>query len=637
TAAPGARTLFGGGMAGWRSPACRRLLTVPEGPDQGSAEGSVVAHQSLYRRYRPQRFAEVRGQDHVTRALRNSVRDGRTTHAYLFSGPRGTGKTSTARILAMALNCAAPSDGEPDGTCPSCVAIRQGSSVDVHELDAASNRKLDEMRDLLARVALGTPGRWKVYIVDEVHQLTPDAASALLKTLEEPPAHVVFVLATTDPQRVLPTIRSRTQHFEFRLLPADVLASLLSDVNAAADLGVPPEAIDLVVRRGHGSARDALSVLDQVVAAGSADDESGLASGVVDGLADRDAGRVLLAVAEAISAGRDPRRLAADILEHLRNGFLATQARGLVLLADDAAAEVEAQARRLGPARLVRAMELVGQASADMRDAVDPRITLEMALVRSAVPGLSTDPADLLTRIEHLERTLGKGAPVEVPSSAPPARGAASVEAVPDPGRDRHPPSRPAPVRPRAAPSGPEAPLRSGVPPPPPPPGAPSAGAVPVEPPPVQVAPLPPAPGAPATAPGGLPTREELTKAWGDRIVTSLRPGVKVYLLPGRFVAVDDQAATFALPDKGLLARAEPVRAEAEQALAAHFGRPIPLRLMLDPGAGLRGSPGSVREPGSEDDPSTYRLEEMEEARPAVVSPEKRLMEAFPGAEEVDL
>src|SRR5438046_974459 len=212
-------------------------------------------YQSLYRRYRPQRFDEVRGQDHVTRALRNAVRDHKVAHAYLFSGPRGTGKTSTARILAKALNCTNQgSDGEPCGECESCVQVQRGASLDVVELDAASNRKLDEMRDLLSRVALGTPGRWKVYIIDEVHQLTSDASSALLKTLEEPPGHVVFVLATTDPQKVLPTIRSRTQHFAFRLLPTDVLTGLVRDINEAAGLDVAPEAVDLVVRRGGGSA-----------------------------------------------------------------------------------------------------------------------------------------------------------------------------------------------------------------------------------------------------------------------------------------------------------------------------------------------------------------------------------------------
>src|ERR1700739_2724934 len=196
----------------------------------------VPAYQALYRRFRPQRFAEVLGQEHVTRPLKAAVRDGKVAHAYLFSGPRGTGKTSTARILAMALNCEHPVDGEPDGTCDSCVAVRQGASLDVQELDSATNRGIEEMRDLLGRVALGTPGRWKVYIIDEVHQMTSPAASALLKTLEEPPGHVIFVLATTDPQKVLETIRSRTQHFEFRLLASDVLTSLLTDVAEKASL-----------------------------------------------------------------------------------------------------------------------------------------------------------------------------------------------------------------------------------------------------------------------------------------------------------------------------------------------------------------------------------------------------------------
>ena len=243
---------------------------------------------SLYRRFRPGRFDEIRGQDHVVRALRSAVRDDRVSHAYLFSGPRGTGKTSSARILAKALNCEAPVDGEPCGVCTSCVEITQGSSLNVHELDAASNNGVDAMRDLVAHASLGTPGRWKVYIVDEVHMLSTAAANALLKTLEEPPSHVVFVLATTDPQKVPPTIRSRTQHLEFRLLGAETLHSLVESVNEEAALGLDADALEAAVRRGRGSARDALSALDQVAAAGSADAARPELARVLEALADGD-------------------------------------------------------------------------------------------------------------------------------------------------------------------------------------------------------------------------------------------------------------------------------------------------------------------------------------------------------------
>src|SRR5947207_2816774 len=304
-------------------------------------------YQSLYRRYRPQRFSEVRGQDHVTRALGNAVREGRVAHAYLFSGPRGTGKTSTARILAKALNCAAPRDGEPCGTCDSCVQIAAGASLDVHELDAASNNGVEAMRELVARTALGTPGRWKVYIVDEVHMLSAAASNALLKTLEEPPAHVVFVLATTDPHKVLPTIRSRTQHFEFRLLPADALAEHLRWVVSDAGLEVAPDAIDLVARRGNGSVRDALSALDQVAAAGGIDEQGVPVDEIIEGLCERNAGRALVAVAERLNAGQDPRQLTRDIVEHLRNTFLATMAPNLAGLPDDEMERLADQARRL--------------------------------------------------------------------------------------------------------------------------------------------------------------------------------------------------------------------------------------------------------------------------------------------------
>ncbi len=607
-------------------------VTEPEGTEQ--------PYQSLYRRFRPQRFADVRGQGHVTRALRNAVREGRVAHAYLFSGPRGTGKTSTARILAMALNCEDAVDGEPDGTCSSCLAIRQGSSLDVQELDAASNRGIDEMRDLLSRVALGIPGRWKVYIVDEVHQLTPVAASALLKTLEEPPSHVVFVLATTDPQKVLQTIRSRTQHYEFHLLGTDVLAGLLRDVNDAASLGVAPEAIDLVVRRGHGSARDALSVLDQVAALGEVDDETDAVTDLVDALAEHDPGRVLVAVAEAVHAGRDPRRLATDLIEHLRNGFLAQQAPSLVMLADDAATEAERQARQLGRAGVVRALEVLGRTAVDLRDAVDPRVTLEAALVQLASPEADTSLQGLLRRIERLEeRPAGRGdAPTLLPTAPP-------VSAPPT----QPPPTQP-PPGPRPAVPPPRASLREPPPPPPrrsgPPPGAkPALGGLrrhaepaPQAPPPAEPAP-PEAPAAapPSPAPAAGPSRDELTKLWADRVLPQLPGRIKAYWSAGRFVAAGAGRATFALPDRGLLTRAEEMRGEVEAALVSATGAPVGLELITEDQALPAAPQSSVPLPDGpdEDDAALYDLESLEDAGPAVVSPHQRLLDAFPGAEEV--
>ncbi|HWF21284.1 MAG TPA: DNA polymerase III subunit gamma/tau, partial [Acidimicrobiales bacterium] len=303
-------------------------------PAASGAAGDDAPYQSLYRRYRPARFEEVRGQDHVVLALRNAVRDDRVAHAYLFSGPRGTGKTSTARILAKALNCTNLTDGEPCGVCSSCVEIAKGTSLDVHELDAASNNGVEAMRDLVSRAALGTPGRQKVYIVDEVHMLSTAASNALLKTLEEPPAHVVFVLATTDPQKVLPTIRSRTQHFEFRLLDAETLGDLLTQVRKDAQLDVSDEGLDVALRRGKGSARDALSVLDQVAASDSMEDDLPELSEIAEALAERDTSRALVAVAHLTSGGWSPQQLAGDLVEHLRQAFLTMVAPELVSVGD---------------------------------------------------------------------------------------------------------------------------------------------------------------------------------------------------------------------------------------------------------------------------------------------------------------
>lgn len=639
----------------------RDCLTVAPGSKPGLIEVVVwvamaderdVPYQALYRRFRPQRFSDVVGQDHVTRPLKAAVRDGKVAHAYLFSGPRGTGKTSTARILAMALNCENPTEGEPDGRCQSCVAIRQGSSLDVQELDSATNRGIDEMRDLLSRVALGTPGRWKVYIIDEVHQMTSAASSALLKTLEEPPEHVIFVLATTDPQKVLETIRSRTQHFEFRLLGTDALTSLLSDVAGRAEIDLPADTMDVVVRRGHGSARDALSALDQVAAAGEAHDEVAAVLDIVDALVERAAGKALQAVAAAAMQGLDPRRLGTELIEYLRNGFLATRAPSLVLLMADSAAEAEARARALGPANLVRAMEVIGQALIDMREAADPRTTLEVALVRLAAPEVDNSPAALLARIERLESAAGSktssdprparapaassapaevGAPPPMPGTRAPAPGSRSAlgahrqapprkEATPAAGEETPPvreeASRGREETPRGRGETPRGRTEASS-------GGEGAGPGPVE---------NPAPPNRSESSGGLPTRDELTMAWGDKVLSSLRPAVKVYMASGRFVSSEEGMALYAVPDRGLLSRAEPNLGEIEAALAAHFGRPVPLKLVLDDGS-WKAAASTEEAP---EDVEVYDLDDLQEApASAAVTPEQRLLEAFPGAEEV--
>ena len=374
----------------------------------------MASYQSLYRRYRPQRFDEVLGQDHVTRALRNAVRDGRVGHAYLFSGPRGTGKTSTARILAKVLNCAAPVDGEPCGKCENCVAVADGRVVDwLLEQDAASKSKVDDMRDLLERVPLGTSGNRKVIILDEVHMLSQGAENALLKTLEEPPAHVVFVLATTDPQKVRPTIRSRTQHFEFRLLPPDVLGDHVRHVIADADLGLDDaavdDAVDHVIRSGGGSARDTLSALDQVAALGEVLDEAEPVDAVVDALAAADAGRVLVAVADALASGRDPRTLGEGVIAALRDAFLSVMGAGDKHLAPAARDRAAAVGEALGPAGLTRALDVLGEALTELSRKPDPRVVVEVALVRLTEPSADRTLDAVLTRLDRLERAVAAG------------------------------------------------------------------------------------------------------------------------------------------------------------------------------------------------------------------------------------
>ncbi len=371
------------------------------------------AHLALYRRYRPARFGDLVGQGHVALALRRAVAEGRTAHAYLFSGPRGTGKTSAARILAMALNCEGPEDGEPCGTCLSCQAIRAGSSMDVEEHDGASKRGLDDMRALLAGVPLATPGQRKVYILDEVHQLTPSAAAALLKTLEEPPGHVCFVLATTEPLAVLETIRSRCQHFTFHLLADAELEALVAAVAADAGLNLPTDALAVAAREGAGSPRDALSALERIWLGGGAAVASP-APALAEALASRDSGGMLTVLAEAIAQGWQPQQIVVDLLGHLRQGVLALQAPAL---AGRDAGRAQVSARQMGMARLVRTMELLGRVSR-LRLMADPRTSLEVTLLACAAvpsPYEQASVASLAERLSDLEAVVAALGAVQIP------------------------------------------------------------------------------------------------------------------------------------------------------------------------------------------------------------------------------
>ena len=402
-----------------------------------------MAVQSLYRRYRPQRFSELKGQEHVVRALKNAVANSREGHAYLFSGPRGTGKTTTARILAKVLNCENPLDGEPCCECGSCLAVQEGNSFDVIELDAASNNGVEDIREIIAAASLGSPGRHKVYILDEVHMLSKGASAALLKTLEEPPSHVVFVLATTDPEKVAETIRSRTQHLQFHLLPVDELEAHVRWVASDAGIDISDESIHAVLRQGGGSARDTLSALELAAATGGMVDEVTPVDEFVDALIEYDAGRLLAAVAHTVNFGRDPRTIVNDLVRHMRDAFLTQMAPELVQLPEDRATEVAAQAGRLGTPRIVKVIETLGLAINDMRNAPDSRVVLEVALVRLVHRELQMGIESLLARVERLEKEL-ENRPQIAPAPVNPSTGRAVLG-----GRVAQDPSAPA-VRPAA-------------------------------------------------------------------------------------------------------------------------------------------------------------------------------------------
>ncbi|MEY3690833.1 MAG: polymerase gamma/tau subunit [Actinomycetota bacterium] len=480
-----------------------------------------MATQSLYRRFRPRKFSELYGQEHVVRALRNAVINGREGQAYLFSGPRGTGKTTTARILAKVLNCEAPSEGEPCCGCDSCRAVEAGNSYDVLELDAASNNGVEEVRELIASAALTSPGRHRVFILDEAHMLSRPAEAALLKTLEEPPEHVVFVLATTDPQKISETIRSRVQHLQFHLLPVEELEKYVRHVVASAGLEVSDDDIDLVLRQGGGSARDTLSALELVVSGGSEPEAVRATDELIDALVARDQARVLAAVASAVNLGRDPRGLAEDIVRSMRDSFLAVLSPELVQLPADTVRDLAARARSLGNRTVVRIMEVLGTTLVEMRHAPDPRLLLEVALVRIAVPDID-DSADVLAaRVAALEEKVSN----IVSSGGVPLAPAPVNEST---GRAR--------IGGRAAPTG--GTTR-------PVPDAPAASPAPAS---------PPDPAPAADVPAG--EMSDPARMW-PQIVESLKPLARAIFKPASVESVNDNVVLVRLPANMPLTKAE--------------------------------------------------------------------------------
>jgi DNA polymerase-3 subunit gamma/tau len=408
---------------------------------------------ALYRKYRPATFAEVVGQEHVTEPLMQALSSGRINHAYLFSGPRGCGKTSSARILARSLNCQTRGPTpDPCGTCDSCVALAPDGpgSLDVIEIDAASHGGVDDARDLRERAFFApVSSRYKVYIVDEAHMVSTQGFNALLKLVEEPPEFLVFVFATTEPDKVLTTIRSRTHHYPFRLIPPGVMRGLLSSICAAEGIAVEPTVLPLVVRAGGGSARDALSVLDQLIAGSGADGvqyaravgllgvtDGALLDEMVDALAAGDSAAVYETVDRVVEAGHDPRRFATDLLERLRDLVVLdavpdANAKGLLDCPPDQVERMTDQAARLGTATLSRLADIVHTGLIEMRGTTSPRLLLELVSARMLLPSASTDGAALLQRLERMERRLSVSGAGEGAASAGKAAGPAGKPAGP--------------------------------------------------------------------------------------------------------------------------------------------------------------------------------------------------------------
>jgi len=508
--------------------------------------------QALYRKWRPQTFDEVVGQEHVVRTLRNAILSGRIHHAYLFAGPRGTGKTTTARLLAKAVNCLDPEPAHrPCNQCAICRAINEGRLMDLIEIDAASNTSVEDVRELRERVGYRpAEARYKVYIIDEVHMLSTAAFNALLKTLEEPPSHAIFILATTEPHRIPATVLSRCQRLDFRRVPLADIVARLRRVADREGIQADEDALNLIARHATGSMRDAESVLDQLAAytdrvvtveavrtaLGTGDEGAILA--LTDALAARDVARGLAVINEAADRGADPRQFARQMTDHLRALMLIRLGAPVPLyIPDSLRPTVQSQAARFSPRQLAHAVRLFGQAASDARAAWQPQLPLELAFLEAALPEEETSPA----------------------SAGPQG---------PSPRREPTPPPAPSPARATGRPAAP--------------PARPSPGATPTPAsPPVQE------PPSPEPAPFSL---EEVGQRWNDllRILRSVNHSLEALMRSGKPISVEGGALLigFAYPFHRDKVDEEANRRAVEDALTQLLGRPVRVRCVLLAGSG---------------------------------------------------
>ncbi|MEV6955398.1 DNA polymerase III subunit gamma and tau [Streptomyces sp. NPDC051183] len=566
---------------------------------------------ALYRRYRPESFAEVIGQEHVTAPLMQALRNNRVNHAYLFSGPRGCGKTTSARILARCLNCEQGPTPTPCGECQSCrdLARNGPGSIDVIEIDAASHGGVDDARDLREKAFFGpASSRYKIYIIDEAHMVTSAGFNALLKVVEEPPEHLKFIFATTEPEKVIGTIRSRTHHYPFRLVPPGTLRDYLGEVCGREGAKVEDGVLPLVVRAGAGSVRDSMSVMDQLLA-GAADQgvtyamatsllgytEGSLLDAVIDAFAAGDGAAAFEVVDRVVEGGNDPRRFVADLLERLRDLVILAAVpdageKGLIDAPTDVVERMQAQASVFGAAELSRAADLVNTGLTEMRGATSPRLQLELICARVLLPAAFGDERSFQARLDRLERSGPPAGFVAAPA-APPAM--AYV-----PGPEAHvmaPPAHAAPAHPApAAPVAPPAPVAAP---------APAAVRAPAPeapaPAPVAQAPAPAAP-APGAWPGAAqPGSGAAPGAWPSAAGQASAPQAAAPVqAPAPVAAAPAPAPAAAAPSPGMAAGAGQVQAMWPSVLEAVKNRRRFTWILLSQNAQVAGFDGTTLQLG---------------------------------------